>query len=168
MTKKIFAIVGYTDWGKSSTLYELFDRKQFFPLKSPICCDTFATKKFTVINASNEDRLTKEYLNRLREVLKKHTNIDTTFLITISLIFDNGSHDVKAVFEYLNSLTDFNITYIVLENGWYKSSSLKTNDITQMKNKIDIGNIKYFDTPINQSMSKFKERTDKIIALIDK
>lgn len=112
--------------------------------------------------------MTKEYLERLKEVLKTHKNIDTTFVITISLIFDNGSHDVKAVFEYLNSLADFDITYIVLENGWYKNSSLKTSDITQMQNKIDRGNIEYFDTEINQSKINFKERTDKIIALLNK
>ncbi|HLK30104.1 MAG TPA: hypothetical protein VKT28_16100 [Puia sp.] len=168
MTKKIFAIIGYTDWGKSNTLYELFNRRQFFPLKSPISCKTFDTKKFTVINASNEDRLTKEYLKRLKEVLKKHINVDTTFVITISLIFDNGSHDVKTVFEYLNSLTDFDITYIVLENGWHKNASLKADDIAQMENEIDDSIIKYFDTPINQSKTKFKERTDKIIELIGK
>jgi len=104
MPKQIFAIVGYTDWGRFNTLYKQFKIQRFFPLRSPIKAPIFGECSFNVINASNEDKTTKEYLDRLKKVLKKHRNDAATFVITISLIFDGGTYDVKAVLKYLNKL----------------------------------------------------------------
>ncbi len=167
MKRRLFAVVGYTDWGKSNTLYEIFERRHFFPLKSPILCKACGLKSFIVINASNEDRSTEDYLNRLKEVLEKHSNNDTSFMITVSLIFNNRSHDVNAVFEYLNSLNDFAITYLVLENGWYDKSTLHADDLALMDKKIKHGDIKYFSTMINKSVKKFSERSAEIIKVIN-
>jgi len=168
MPKKLIAIIGYTAWGKSNTLYTLFDRKRFFPLKSSIWTENFPSKRFTVIEASNEDRSTEEYLNRLKTVLKKHKNSETIFTITISLIFNRKKHDVMPVFNYLNSLADFSIIYIVLKKSWYKNQSLQPKDIAQMKNKAKANRIKYFDEMINESKKNFNKRTEKIAKFIDK
>lgn len=166
MKKQIFAIVGYTNWGKSHTLYELFDRKNLQPLYSPIKNKKFGSRKFTVINASNEDKPTKEYLERIKKILKLHKDSESTYVITISLYFDGGRHEVNSVFNYLNSLNDYEIHYVVLTNGW-SGGCLTTDDLRQMKNKITTGKIHSMDTVINQSKKSFSERTQKIATLIN-
>ncbi|MCD2425505.1 hypothetical protein LQ567_22160 [Niabella pedocola] len=167
MQKKLFAIVGYTNWGKSNTLYDLFGRRQFFPLKTPISYDrVFGDKKFSVVNASNEDRPTHDYLERLKNVLEIQRNANAYFVITISLIFNDGSHDVKPVFEYLNSLADYDITYLVLKNGWEPGASLKEDDLTRMR-EVATGRIVDLDTVINKSNANFRERADKIVSIIN-
>ncbi len=166
MKRKIFAVVGYTAWGKSNTLYELFGKRQFFPLKSPISAEQFGDKKFTVVNASNEDKPTNEYLKRLKVVLEEQSRSDIIFVITISLIFDGGICDVKKVFDYLNSLTNYEIHYIILEKGW-NGESLKAEHLQKLEGKISKENSKIhsFDTLINKSKRQFKERTDEIALL---
>ncbi len=166
MNKKIFAIVGYTNWGKSNTLYDLFDRKQFFPLKSPISTDYFKGKKFTVVNASNEDRPTEKYLDRLQSILKKHEHEDTIFVITISVIFNAGTHAVNDVFNYLNSLESYELHYLILVSGWYKNSTLKLEDTMRMEDNIKKGAIKYLPEIINQSKQNFSGRTKKIASYV--
>jgi hypothetical protein len=162
MLKQIFAIVGYTNWGKSNTLYELFGKRQFFPLKSPIRTKRFDHLKFTVINASNEDRITREYLDRLKTVLKTHWDDDPIFFITVSLIFDNGKHDIKPVFDYLNTLSDFEVNYIVLDNGWFTKNSLSSKDISLMNDYVDSETIHHFPVAINESKAAFSERTIQV------
>lgn len=162
MPKKLFAIVGYTNHGKSNTLYELFDRRQFFPLKSPIIAPRFGSLSFTVINASNEDRPTQDYLNRLQGVLEHHQDSDTIFVITISLIFDNARHDANAVFDYLNSLSDVDIHYLVLDHGWFAGKSLTRADIDAMQQLVEPGRIHRFGEVINTSKTAFTNRTNNI------
>jgi GTP1/Obg family GTP-binding protein len=166
MSKQIFAIVGYTNWGKSNTLYELFNKKLFLPLLSPITSDKLADLRFTVINASNEDRTTKAYLERLKAVIKKHKATNTTFVITISLIFNDGSHDVKEVFRFLNSLEGFHIDYLILENGWYKGDVLLIEDLKLMKDHVSLADIHHFSGPINESKGAFSKRTKQIAETI--
>jgi GTP-binding protein EngB required for normal cell division len=36
MEKNIYAMCGYSNWGKSYTLYEMFNEKNFQPEKSPV------------------------------------------------------------------------------------------------------------------------------------
>jgi hypothetical protein len=163
MEKQIFAIVGYTNWGKSHTLYELFNKKQFLPLNAPIFSSYFGKLPFIVINASNEDRPTKEYLDRLKSVLKKHKSTPTTFLITISLIFKEGNHNVREVFKYLKSLADFEVDYLILEKGWYKGDIISEDDLNLMKTYTESESRHLFTDAINESKQAFKKRT-KIIA----
>jgi hypothetical protein len=166
MAKKLFAVVGYTDWGKSNTLYELFGRRQFYPEKSPITSDYFEQKKFTVVNASNEQRSTRKYLDRLEDILKKQEKADTIFIITISLIFNDSSRDVKEVFRFLNSLEGFKVFYLILKNGWNPNSSLKAYDIARMENKVRRSKLVFFNAVINQSADSFSVRTQKIAEFI--
>lgn len=166
MPTKIFAIVGYTHWGKSHTLYDLFDRRQFFPLKRPITPQRFGSLKFTVINASNEDRPTKDYLERLQEVLAHHQDSDTIIVITISLIFNNGIHDAKAVFDLLNGLTVFDVNYILLDKGWFTGTSLSTEDVQSMEGAVELSKIHHFQEVINESVPAFSQRTVRIAGKI--
>lgn len=168
MKKKLFAIVGYTNWGKSNTLYELFERRQFFPLKAAISCKRFGINKFTVINASNEDSPTDRYLKRLKDVLLQKELIDTTFVITISLIFDNGKHDAIPVFNFLNAQTHLDICYIVLERGWQVDSILRDNDREQMKKSVTHGDIVILNNKIDKTSAKFTKRTIEISDLMKK
>lgn len=162
MSKQIVAIVGYTNWGKSHTLYELFQRRQFFPLKSPIASKLFGGYKFTVINASNEDRQTKKYLERFKQVLEKHNESGSIFFITISLIFNNGSHDVSPVFDFLNKLPNTKVDYMLLENGWSAGKTLATSDIGLMYHAVGAKTIHRFSDIIDQSKPAFSERTFRI------
>jgi hypothetical protein len=166
MAKKLFAVVGYTDWGKSNTLYELFGRRQFYPLKLPITSDYFDQKRFTVVNASNEQRSTRKYLERLEGILKKQEKTDAIFVITISLIFNGSARDVKEVFRFLNSLSGFRVFYLILENGWNPGSSLKAYDIARMENKIRRSKLEFFNAVIDQSGENFSARTREIAEFI--
>lgn len=165
--KNIFAIVGYTNWGKSNTLYEIFERGNFWPLKSPIQSSSFPGKKFTVINASNEDRPTTDYLERLESVLKHHHDNNITFVITVSLIFEEGhSRSVIPVIDYLNQLKDYNVHYIVLNSAWFKNSVLEKVDISSLESNVENGTIEIMEESINESSRNFTIRTNRIIEII--
>lgn len=101
-------------------------------------------------------------MERLEAVIKKQNANNTIIVITISLIFDNGSHDVKAVFNYLNTFRDFDVTYIVLENGWYKGDVLQSSDLEAMKGQVPPEKINYFSSVINDSKEEFERRTKEI------
>lgn len=166
MPKQLFAIVGYTDWGKSNTLYQLFDRWNFQPLKLPITPPKFKENKFTVINASNEDLSTARYLERLQEVLELQAGRVTVFVITISLIFNNPTHNANDVFDFLNTLPGFDNTYLVLDHGWKADTVLKESDLKEMKRAVRKGAVLHFEEIINESEGAFIKRTTRIAEAI--
>lgn len=161
MKKKIFAIVGYTNWGKSNTLYGLFDRRGFQPLKSPIFTDRFPGTPFVVVNASNEDITTQKYLNRLKQVLQVHEHDNVVYFITISLIFQDNERNAQPVFDYLRSLVNYDVSYLVLVNGWY-GAMLSSEDLQKMEHSLSDQKIIYFKEVINESIENFKIRTNLI------
>jgi GTP-binding protein EngB required for normal cell division len=56
MEKNIYAMCGYSNWGKSYTLYEMFNKKNFQPEKSPVQTDKIPNQNSILINASIEDK----------------------------------------------------------------------------------------------------------------
>jgi hypothetical protein len=170
MEKNIYAICGYSKWGKSNTLYEIFDKKGFQPLKSPIQTKRIPGQDFIVINASNEDRPTEKYLKILKDIIKKHTNPNTKIVITISLLFNKPPYDPKIIIDYLNNLTDYNIYYIVLKNSWFKDESISKEDLDYLESYVDCKNGKIIICPdiISQNSDNFSNRVTKIIKIISK
>jgi chromosomal replication initiation ATPase DnaA len=166
---KIFAIVGYTNWGKSHTLDELFKKKHFKPLLNPIKIKDNEHLKFIVIEASNEDRFTTKYLDRLRNVIAQHRGKDVNFVITISLMFDSKNHNVQPVFDFLNGLSGFEINYLLLNCGW-NGGTIKISDLAKMQESISHDKLHLFNHDITRSKDRFTNRTDeirnKIISLI--
>jgi|GEM_PF-3405438 len=161
--KKLFAIVGESDWGKSNTLYELFKRKQFMPLKKPITVEGMPYK-FIVINASNEDRPLGEFLERLEKVLNEHEQEkEVIYVITVSLTFTENNHYVIPVLDFLNALSnEFDIHYIILNRGW-RNGALSDNSINRLKQIVnDDDKIHEFHQEINMLKTAFAERTKEI------
>lgn len=91
---------------------------------------------------------------------------NTTLVITISLIFNDGSHDVKEVFRYLNSLEDFDVDYLILENGWHRRKVLLAEDLKLMKDYVSPTDIHHFPGLINESKGAFGKRTKQIAETI--
>lgn len=166
MAKQIFVITGYIHWGKSHILYDLFNRKRYQPTKSPIPVDWLPGKCFTVINESNEDCPTEEYLDRLKEVLAIHEDNDCIFIITMSLLFDGDRHDVTRIIEYLNSLYDYEVAYLRLDHGWHRGAILHNDDLVKMSSIVEEREIVSFSSEINQSGDCFIARTQLIKDLI--
>jgi len=125
--------------------------------------------KFTVINASNEDRPTEVYLERLEMVLNYPREQEVINVITISLIFKQDNHYVKPVLDYLNTLSDtFDVHYIILNNGW-KNGTLDKDSISQLKAIVnDDDRIHEFKNEINFSKTAFNDRTEEILETIKK
>lgn len=165
MKKDIYAICGYTHWGKSQTLYKIFNKEGFQPKKSPIKTTKIPNQDFIVINASNEDKPLGEYLTRLREIIKIHNDQNIKIVITISLL---SSHDPKRIIDYLNNLNDFNIHYIVLKNSWFKNESITKDDLSKLKDQVKNGKICICPDIISENSTNFSNRVNNIIKIISK
>jgi hypothetical protein len=80
----------------------------------------------------------------------------------IRLIFNNPNHDAGPVFDYLNTLRDYDVHYIVLEYGWFGKQRLSSEDIGAMKECVDNTTIHHFSSVINESPVAFADRTTSI------
>ncbi|CAL1521089.1 hypothetical protein MMC2321_04880 [Chitinophaga sp. MM2321] len=146
-------------------LHHLFNRKNFFPHKAPIYAPGFDSGKFVVINITNYSNSTADYLNRINDVLERHTDTNTSFMILMSLIFDGRAHDIKKVLEYLNR-TSYELHYLVLTSSYYDQEPMKEQDLEQLRRFITKGRIHLFDTLVTQSSLRFKQRRDEVAKLI--
>jgi hypothetical protein len=163
--RKLFVIAGYPHTGKTVTLQTLFHRKSFFPFKRPIMATAFKNEQFIVINISDHNHRTADYLTRIKAVMASHTETYTSFIVIISLVFDDSIRDVKPVLQYFNQ-SGFDIYYMVLYSSIHDKRVISEADIELFRKLVSKGEIHFFDKLVTQSSLRFKERTTEVAKVI--
>ncbi|MFY0253049.1 hypothetical protein ACDQ55_03755 [Chitinophaga sp. 30R24] len=163
--RKLFVIVGYPHTGKTKTLQQIFHRKHFFPYKQPISTAYFGAEKFIVINISDHNHRTANYLLRIKDVMKYHTETQAYFLVVISMAFDNSNRDVKNILAYFNQ-SGWDIHYLLLSSSWYDKSIIKEQDVILFKQLIERGRIHILERLVTLSPIRFNERVEEVKEVI--
>ncbi|HVI48061.1 MAG TPA: hypothetical protein VM802_24550 [Chitinophaga sp.] len=163
--RKLFVIVGYPDSGKRITLHHLFKRKSFFPFKNPIQAIGLDNTKFVVVNVTNRRRRTELYLSQVRDVLQWHAFSSTSFMIMMSLILDDGIHDVRKMLEYLNE-SSFDLYYLILESNVKNKGLIQEHHLETFSSLVKKGYIYHFETLVTSSPPRLKQRADEVKQVI--
>ncbi|PSL49292.1 hypothetical protein CLV51_101623 [Chitinophaga niastensis] len=164
--RKLFVIVGYPHTGKKVTLQTLFRRKGFFPFKRPIKAAQFGNKGFIVINISDHNHRTEDYLARIKAVMASHTETPASFMVIISLVLDGSIRDVKPVLQYFNQ-SGFDVHYLVLCSSMYEKKVISEANIELFRQHVSKGQIHLFDKLVTQSTLRFRERVEEVTKVID-
>jgi len=155
--RKLFVIVGDPHSGKTRTIQQLFQRKQFYAYKQPIKLDTLWKERFIVINAPPPYSAAEDHLRRIKSIIQYHTAADTSFLLNISLVFDSSVQDVKGILQYFNQ-TAFEIYYMVLSSSWFDKKVICPSTVVQLEEYVKNGTIHVFDLLVTRSELRFRQR----------
>jgi len=159
--RKLFVIVGDPHSGKTRTIQQLFQRKQFYAYKQPIKLDTLWTEKFIVINAPPPYAAADEHLLRIKSIIQYHTAADTSFLLNISLVFDNSLQDIREIIQYFNQ-TAFEIYYMILSSSWFDKKVICSEAVQELETYVKNGSIHIFDLLVTRSELRFSQRIGEI------
>lgn len=165
--KKIYVLVGGKGWGKSYTIFRLFEKRRFFALKNTIAHTRFGDRPFLVLNTSNNRVPSKDFIERLDKVLENHQWTDASILLNITLQFGNNKSSVSDILAYLNQLWFCEVHYIVLRHGWFSGDSLNEVVIAELERMTTDGHLHFFDDEINESEAAFDRRLESIAQFIN-
>lgn len=156
---KLFIVVGFANWGKTYTLRGLFDRHTFFSTKSPIKLHG-TDIRFTVINMSNDDVGIDKYDNNFFRVRAIHSKDNHNFLITLCPVLDEGKKDCREFFK--KCVGKYSIHLITLGYDWSGSRSINRKLSNQIAAITNTTQQFYCPDIINQQVTAFNQRTNKI------
>lgn len=159
--RKLFVIVGDPHSGKTRTIQQLFQRKQFYAYKQPIKLDPLWKEKFIVINAPPPYGAADDHLLRIKSVIQHHTAADTSFVLNISLVFDNSLQDIREIVRYFNQ-TAFEIYYMVLSSSWFDKKVICSETVLQLETCVKNGSIHIFELLVTRSELRFSQRIGEI------
>lgn len=165
--RKLFVIVGDPHSGKTRTIQKLFQRKQFYTYKQPIKLDALWKEKFIVINAPPPYAAADDHLQRIKSVIQYHTAADTSFVLNISLVFDNSLQDIKKILQYFNQ-TAFEIYYMILSSSWFDKKVVCSATVEQLEAYVKNGSIHMFDLLVTRSELRFSQRIGEIRLFLQK
>ena len=163
--RKLFVIVGNPDAGKMKTIRHLFQRKHFFPFKGPIKAAGMGNREFIVINISDHNFRAEHYLVRIKAVMQCHVESRASFLVVLSLAFDDSARDVKKILVYFNQ-SGFDIHYLVLYSSWRDKRVVGEQDLLLLAQQITQGAIHMLDRLVTKSELRFNQRTEELRLLM--
>ena len=163
--RPLFVIVGYHHTGKTKTIRHIFQRKHFFPFKQPFKAAGLDNEEFIVINISDHNLRTESSLLRITSVMQYHIASSASFLVVLSLAFDNSIRDVKKILAYFNQ-SGFDIHYLVLYSSWRDKRVVGEQDLLLLAQQITQGAIHMLDRLVTKSELRFNQRTEELRLLM--
>ena len=159
--RKLFVIVGYPHTGKTKTIRHIFQRKHFFPFKQPFKAAGLDNEEFIVINISDHNLRTESSLLRITSVMQYHIASSASFLVVLSLAFDNSIRDVKKILAYFNQ-SGFDIHYLVLYSSWRDKRVISEQDMALLEQHITQGPIQVLERLVTKSELRFNQRAEEL------
>lgn len=147
-------------------LQDIFERKHFMPFKAPINAPVFQDEKFVVINITNNRRHAPRFCAHISEVLRRHVMSAATFVVMISLVFDEGPMDARPVLNFLES-SGFQLHYLVMCSSWFEKQVIREEDLGLLQATATRGRIHRFDLLVTQSGLRFRQRTAEVVNVIN-
>lgn len=156
---KLFIVMGFANWGKTYTLRGLFDKRSFYHTRSPIKLPG-TDIRFTVINMSNDDLGIDKYIDNFLRARNIHIQVDHNFVITLCPVLDGGRKDCR---EFFNRLAGkYLIHLITLGNDWSGTRNIDRHLSNQIATIANSNHQFYCPEIINQRVTFFNQRTEKI------
>jgi ribosome biogenesis GTPase A len=146
MMKKIFLLTGFSNWGKTTLIYELFRKKKFHSGKTYIIPNT--DDEFYVESTSNDDHRAIKFIQLISTKFTKETVECNNFICA----FCPTNEPLNNSLEILNSKTFSNFDQkhvLLLKNKWDFHAQLNIDAIKSYLSPIP--NIRFFVIDADQN-----------------
>jgi hypothetical protein len=121
--KKVFLITGFNNWGKTSIIQKIFDRKKFGKLEAYELPDS--KYKFVVQQNSNDDLNIAIFTGVVKEKLEANENLVCAFCPTTKS--SNNSNNSKDFL--VDTLNEYDIYILYIVHKWDNHASLNIEEI---------------------------------------
>ncbi len=118
------------------------------------------TKKFTIINMSNDDVFIDEYIKTFKEVDRIHKWRNHNYVVTLCPVLTEGDRDCRKFLELVRG--DFAIHVVTLGNNWKGNDSIDQSLANEICKSLRTKNQLYCREVINKQSALFNQRAEKI------
>lgn len=116
-------------------------------------------EQFIII--SSHYYVAETYLHRIKTLIELHAASNTSFIITLNLLFDNSRRSIEKILAYF-SQSGFEMHYLVLSSGWREKKVISKADMAHFEQQVINGTVHLLDRVVTQSELRFNERTEEV------